>query len=154
MQGTECRCAVSLVLHRYQWLSFRFLSREVVGYGLVSAAALGVDAGILKGLVTLARWHYLPASVVSFVAGAAVAYLLSVRFVFRFRQLSNRALEFGYFVGLGLLSLLVNAATLSVAISGVGLALMTAKVIAAVCTFVTNFLLRRALLFSAPRTSE
>jgi putative flippase GtrA len=133
-------------------LPVRALCLEVVGYGLVSAVALAIDAAILQTLVTIADWHYLPASTVSFIAGAAVAYTLSVRFVFRSRQLDNRVLEFGYFLGLGLVGLLVNAVALSVVISGVGLGLMTGKLVAAVCTFGTNFVLRRRLLFSPSRT--
>jgi putative flippase GtrA len=127
---------------------------ELVGYGLASVAALAADAGILRALVTVAGWHYLPASAVSFIAGAAVAYLLSIRFVFRFRQVSNGALEFGYFVALGLVGLLVNAAVLAIAISSAGLGLITAKLIAAICTFATNFMLRRKLLFSPARITE
>jgi len=119
---------------------------------LVSGAALALDAVILQTLVTIAKWHYLPASAVSFVVGAAVAYLLSVRFVFRSRQVDNRMLEFCYFFGLGLVGLIVNAAALSIAVTGVGLGLMTAKLLAAVCTFSTNFALRRRLLFSTSRS--
>jgi putative flippase GtrA len=123
-------------------------------YGLVSAAALGVDATILKLLVTLAGWHYLAASTASFVAGAAFAYLLSVRLVFRFRQVTNRTMEFAVFVALGGVGLLVNAATMSIVIGGLGLGVMTGKAFAAICTFSSNFLLRRRFLFSPARTSE
>lgn len=125
-----------------------------MGYGLVSAVALAIDAAILQVLVKQAGWHYLRASAVSFIAGAGVAYLLSVRFVFRFRRLSNRAVEFSYFLALGVVGLLVNAAAMSIAVTGVGLGLITAKLFAAICTFTTNLVLRRGLLFAAPRTSE
>ena len=145
---------LSSTLLREQWLSTRALLLEGLGYGIVSAAALGVDAAILKVLVALAGWHYLPASAVSFIAGAAVAYGLSVRFVFRFHQVKSRTLEFGFFLAIGLVGLLVNAATLSVAIGAFGLSLMPAKLVAALCTFNTNFLLRRTLLFSPSRTPE
>ena len=133
-------------------LSLRALCLEVFGYGLVSAVALAIDAAILQTLVTIAEWHYLPASAVSFVAGAVVAYVLSVRFVFRSRQVDNRVLEFSYFLGLGLVGLIVNSIALSIAITGVGLGLMTGKLVAAVCTFSTNFVVRRRLLFSPSRT--
>jgi putative flippase GtrA len=124
------------------------LFAEMWQYALVSALALAADMSVLYGLVRWMGWHYLPASALAFSAGATVAYGLSVRFVFRFRQLHNRSLEFGVFVALGLAGLVVNAAALSVAIEAVGLGLITAKVVAAGCTFVTNFTLRRQLLFS------
>jgi putative flippase GtrA len=129
----------------------RKLLTEVLGYGLVSAVALAVDTSILYVFVKVVGWHYLPASVLAFSAGATVAYLLSVRFVFRFRNLRNPSLEFASFVGLGLAGLLVNAAALFVAISAAGLGLITAKVLAAGCTFATNFTLRRQFLFVPPK---
>jgi putative flippase GtrA len=132
----------------------RKLLVEMTGYAAVSAAALAVDTMVLRTLVVNANWHYLPASALAFLTGAGVAYLLSVRFVFRFRQLSSRTLEFGYFVGLGVVGLLINAAALSVAISAAGFGLLTAKLFAAVCTFATNFTLRRKLLFSPWRVTQ
>jgi putative flippase GtrA len=130
----------------------RNLVIELSRYGLVSGIALAVDTSILYVFVNFVGWHYLPASVLAFSAGATVAYLLSVRFVFRFRHLRNAPLEFASFVALGLAGLLVNAAALFVAISAAGLGLITAKVLAAGCTFATNFTLRRQFLFVPPKT--
>jgi putative flippase GtrA len=144
--------ALGVSVLRNPAVSLRALIAEILGYALVSAAALAIDAGLLQVLVVRARWHYLPASALSFIAGAAVAYVLSTRFVFQFRQVSNPALEFGFFLGIGLVGLLVNAAVLSVAISGAGLSLMEGKLVAAACTFSTNYVLRRKLLFSPTRT--
>jgi len=131
--------------------SLRNLLSELWAYGLVSAVSLVVDASLLWILVNRAGWHYLPASAVSFTAGALVAYVLSVRFVFHFRNVSSRQLEFAYFVVVGLIGLLINAAALSLAITCIGLGLLAAKLIAAVCTFTTNFALRRQLLFAPPQ---
>ena len=131
----------------------RTLLLQVFGYGLVSAIALAVDVAVLQGLVRMAGWHYLVASALAFGAGATVAYALSVRFVFESHRVANRSLEFGYFVALGLAGLLVNAGALFVAVSAAGLSLVTAKLLAAACTFATNFTLRRQLLFSPSRAS-
>ena len=131
----------------------RKLLLQVFGYGVVSAIALAVDMSLLRSLVSWAGWHYLPASAVAFTAGAVVAYLLSVRFVFPTRKLHNPYLEFISFLALGLAGLLVNATALFIAISGAGLGLLTAKLFAAGCTFATNFTLRRQLLFSPAKTS-
>jgi putative flippase GtrA len=130
--------------------SRRFV-RELLGYGIASGAALAADVCVLMGLVQAAGWHYLPASVVAFVAGATVAYLLSTRFVFRSRQIRNGPLELGYFVALGGAGLLVNSAALFLAISMAGLSLFAAKLVGAGCTFATNFALRRQLLFTPLR---
>jgi putative flippase GtrA len=129
----------------------RKLLHDVVGYGLVSAVALATDMGLLRALVERGGMNYQPAAALAFTAGAVVAYVLSVRFVFRFHRLRHRGWEFASFVALGLLGLAVNSAALFVAISMAGLGLITAKLLAAVCTFATNFTLRRQLLFASPR---
>jgi putative flippase GtrA len=127
---------------------------EVWRYGLASAIALAVDTSLLRGLVKWLGWHYLPASAVGFTAGATVAYALSVRFVFRGGKLHNRYLELATFVALGLAGLVVNSVVLFLAIGRAGMGLITAKLLAAGCTFATNFTLRRQLLFSSPKASS
>jgi putative flippase GtrA len=129
----------------------RSLFFEVFRYGLASAVALGVDMSVLWELANRAGMHYQLAAALGFMAGTGVAYSLSVRFVFRFRQLSNPAVELVSFLALGLAGLLVNAAALAVAVGTMGLGLVTAKVFAAACTFTTNFTLRRQLLFAPPK---
>jgi len=62
--------------------------------------------------------------------------------------MSNSALEFGYFVALGAAGLLVNTTALFVAVGLAGLNLLAAKMLAAGCTFATNFTFRRQLLFA------
>ena len=132
-------------------IALRKLFAEASGYALVSAVALAVDTSALYLLVRRVGWDYIPASVLAFSAGAIVAYLLSVRFVFHVRKLHNPSLEFVSFLTLGLAGVLVNAVALRVAIGAVGLGLITAKMLAACCTFATNFTLRRQLLFSPPK---
>lgn len=127
------------------------LVTEALSYGLVSAVALGLDTSVLYGLVNWAGWHYIPASIVAFSAGAVMAYALSVRFVFSVHRLQNTYAEFISFLALGGVGMAINAAALFVAVSTVGLGLITAKLLAAGCTFATNFTLRRQLLFSPPK---
>ena len=129
------------------------VTREVLGYGLVSGAALGVDMGVLHGLVNGFGWHYLLASAIAFLAGATVSYLLSVRFVFSTRNLHNPYLECIAFFTLGLVGLAVNAGAMFIAIGTVGVGLTAGKLFAAGCTFATNFALRRRLLFTPTRSA-
>jgi putative flippase GtrA len=82
-----------------------------------------------------------------------VAYVLSVRFVFPVHKLHNRYLECVAFFTLGLVGVGVNAAALYLAVGAAGVGLITAKLLAAGCTFITNFTLRRQLLFSPPKAS-
>jgi putative flippase GtrA len=125
------------------------LLRQLLGYGAASTLALAVDSSILALLVKAAGWHYLAASVVAFICGGLVAYALSVRFVFRLHRVRSRSWELGCFLALGTAGLAVNTLVLSVAVGAAGLGLLAAKFCAAGCTFATNFVLRRNLLFAA-----
>jgi putative flippase GtrA len=127
----------------------RALLRQLLGYGAASAIALAVDASILALLVNEAGWHYLLASVVAFVCGGLVAYVISIRFVFQLHRIRSRSMELSWFLALGTAGLVVNALVLSLAIGVAGLGLLAAKTCAAGCTFATNFALRRNLLFAA-----
>jgi putative flippase GtrA len=120
---------------------------ELVGYGLASAVALAADAGLLLALTSHAGWDYRPASAVSFMVGATVAYILSVKFVFSAHRVRNRRAEFAYFVVLGGAGLAVNSIVMVFAVGTLGLKIVIAKGISAVCTFATNFALRRQFLF-------
>jgi putative flippase GtrA len=104
--------------------------------------------GLLALLVSAANVHYLVAASISFICGGAVVYALSVVYVFRFRRVENRALELSVFVALGAAGLVVNAAVIYLAVSAGHLHFMIGKVLAAGCTFCTNFVLRRYFLFS------
>ena len=146
---TPCSVTTSPVTARPPaWASVRKIVEELFAYGLVSVVALAVDVSILKSLVDLAHWHYLPASTVAFIAGAGVAYVLSIRYVFRGSGSKQRGLEFLYFVVLGIAGLMVNAVVLSIGIGLIGLGLLASKAVAAMLAFTTNFVLRRSLLFA------
>ncbi len=120
---------------------------EAAKYAAVSVVALIVDTGLLLALTDYAGWYYLFAAAVSFLAGAVIAYALSVKFVFSAHRLHNRELEFVAFVLIGLAGLAVNVLVLSIAHGKLGIELLLAKGLAAGCTFLTNFALRRQLLF-------
>jgi putative flippase GtrA len=106
-----------------------------------------VDGGLLLILTRYLGWNYLLAATVSFLAGATVAYVLSVRFVFSAHRLHDRRLEFTSFVLLGLFGVAINLLVMFVTVGRLGMDLLYAKAVAACFTFVANFLLRRQLLF-------
>lgn len=122
---------------------------EAAKYAVASAAALVVDTGLLLLLTRVAGWHYLLAATASFLAGATVAYVLSVRFVFSAHRLHSRSLEFTTFVLLGLFGLALNSLVLFVTVGRLGIDLLYAKAVAACFTFAANFALRRQVLFRA-----
>lgn len=121
--------------------------REALGYAIVSAVALAADFGILFVLVHFFDWWYLAAASVSFSVGVLIAYVLSVRLVFKERRLANARMEFLTFAAIGALGLAVNSGVMLACVQLAGLNYLIAKAVAAIFTFACNFLARRQLLF-------
>ena len=124
--------------------------RELVLYGLASALALGVDWGLLL-LLTRLGVNYLAASAGGFATGIAVTYLLSVSVVFRHRPIADRRREFAGFLGVGLAGLVLTQGLMVLWVEALRLAPGLAKAPTAGIVFLFNFIVRRALLFKAPR---
>lgn len=133
-------------------MSFRgVITGELIRYGLVSACAFTVDVALLWILAKQLGVHYLLAASISFLAGGLVAYLLSIRFVFRHRRVQTRSIEGSAFVALGIAGLAVNIAIMALAVGAADAPLLVGKAAAACGTFGVNYLLRKHLLFT-PRT--
>jgi len=126
------------------------LTLELAGYGVASICALAVDMTLLWILVQYLSVGYVLAATLSFLAGATVAYSLSVRLAFKEHRLSDRRAEFLSFVALGTVGLAINAAIVAVSVKYLGLHYLIAKCGAAGCTFICNFALRRQVLFVRP----
>jgi putative flippase GtrA len=127
----------------------RALLEQLVRYGLVSAVALAVDWGLMVALTEKLHVHYLASAAAGFAAGAAVAYTLSVLFVFRERRVADARAEFALFLLIGVVGLAANQALLHVAVEWAGLHYALAKAPVALAVFLLNFGLRKSLLFTA-----
>ncbi len=126
------------------------LPQEALRYAAVSVVSLAVDVMILAYLVQVLLWGNLVAAATSFLAGACIAYALSVRFVFTQHRLHNRRAEFVSFVAIGAVGLAVNVGVIYLCIRFLALEVLTAKAVAAAFSFSCNFLARRQLLFVTP----
>jgi putative flippase GtrA len=121
--------------------------KEAVGYTVASACALVVDITILWALVHFLSIAYLVAATISFLAGAVVAYKLSVKLAFKHHKLQDRRAELVGFVIIGGAGLAINASVIFVAVDYFGLHYLIAKCVAAGFTFTCNFVARRQILF-------
>ena len=126
--------------------------QQVAWYGFASLCALTADAALLWLLVQFFSVNYVIAATISFSCGAAVAYVLSVRFAFDQHRLRSRRAEFLSFVAIGIPGLAINAAIITVAVEYLGMHYLVAKFAAASTTFVCNFLARRQILFQHRRS--
>jgi putative flippase GtrA len=123
------------------------LLREALRYGVVSVLSLAVNFAVLVILVNYLAWGNLPAATVSFLAGACVAYALSVRYVFTQHRLRDRNAELVTFVAIGALGLAVNLGVIYLATRFFALPVLYANCIAAGFSFSCNFFARRQILF-------
>ena len=123
------------------------LMKEAIGYTAASACALLVDMTILWTLVHTLSVGYLAAAAASFLAGAAVAYRLSIWLAFKHHRLRNRRVEFASFVAIGTVGLGINTVVIFTLVNYFGFQVMFAKCVSAGFTFLWNFAARRQLLF-------
>ena len=121
---------------------FRYFSASL----LALAADLGTLSLCLRGLHFSLGWS----ASIGFAVGALVAYLLSIRWVFRQRAFAYApTVEFLAFVGIGIAGLGLTQALLWLGVVKLHLLPELVKLAAAVVTFVFNYLVRKTLLFAA-----
>jgi putative flippase GtrA len=130
----------------------RVLIADLFGYGVVSAAALGLDWGLLIAFVK-AGVNYQVASAMSFTIGMLLAYAGSVLLVFRGRRQRGLGAEAVGFFAIGFLGLALNQALLFAFVHFAGLGVGLAKAPTAGFVFTFNFLARRTLLFVSEATA-
>lgn len=126
--------------------ALRLFASDLFGYGLVSAAALALDWGLLIVFVR-AGLNYQIAAAVSFTLGMLLAYVGSVRLVFRGRRQRSLGAEASGFFAIGFLGLALNQALLFTFVHFAALPVGLAKAPTAALVFTFNFFARRTLLF-------
>ena len=126
------------------------LSPDLVRYFTASLLALAADLGTLslclRGLHFSLGWS----ASVGFVVGAVVAYLLSIRWVFRQRAFADApAVEFLAFVGVGIAGLGITQVLLWLGVMKLHMLPELVKLAAAIVTFAFNYFVRKTLLFAS-----
>ena len=124
---------------------------DAFGYGAASALALAVDWGSLIVMTSYLGLHYLIAAALAFSFGLAVAYVLSVKLVFRGRSKYSPSGELFGFLVTGLAGLALNQMLIFAFVEGLHLPVAAAKAPTAVLCFAFNFLSRRFFLFHPAR---
>ena len=127
--------------------------RDLVLYGLASAAALAVDWSVL----TLLVGRGVPAAAaaaISFLLGMVVTYAASICFVYADRRQGSKLRELTLFVLIGLVGLALNVLLICAFGALLGLSAPIAKAPTAAIVFVFNFAARRAVLFARPSAAR
>lgn len=120
---------------------------QFLRYTFVGTAAFAVDFLSLWALTEFLNVYYLVSAAVSFVAGLAANYLLSVRWVFGNRTIGNKGLEFGAFAVIGIAGLALNELIIWGLTEHLGFHYLISKIVSTVVVFLFNFFSRKYLLF-------
>ena len=121
-------------------------------YFAASLLALAADMATLSACLRLFAFGLAWSATLGFAVGAVVAYLLSIRWVFRERAFGNApALEFTGFVAIGIAGLGITQLVLWLGVGQLGLLPEAVKLGAAGITFAFNYVVRKTLLFAARR---
>jgi len=119
---------------------------EWIGYLLGSVIALAADIMIFA-LLTRAGWNWCFAATGGFLVGSAVAYVISVRWVFARRSFRSRPAEIAVFFLIGCAGLAVVQGVMWFCIAELEMSAVAARLVAVLFSFTANFLLRRLILF-------
>ena len=119
---------------------------EFVRYFVASGGSLAVDFGLYRLGLSLGI-AYPQAALAGFCAGAVVAYVASIAWVFEARSVRSAGVEFGVFVAIGAAGLALTEALLWLQVEHLGFAPLWAKVGAAGVVFLFNFAVRKRVLF-------
>lgn len=126
------------------------LRHDVLRYFVASLLALAADLATLSLCLRVLHFGLGWSASIGFGVGALVAYLLSIRWVFRQRAFASApAVEFLAFVGIGIAGLGLTQVLLWLGVVKLHLLPELVKLAAAVVTFVFNYLVRKTLLFAA-----
>lgn len=127
---------------------------EFFGYAAASALALAGDFGTLVLLTELAGVHYLVSAAIGFSVGVAIAYVLSVRWVFARRRLANVWAERAIFILIGIAGLVINQVVMFVLTEIALFPYAVSKLASVGLVFTFNFSVRKAVLFTVPVASK
>jgi putative flippase GtrA len=125
---------------------------EFIRYAIVGGLAFAADFAALALLVGGLGMHYLLATLLAFLLGVWVNYQLSIHWVFSFRAVGHRGVEFTVFLVVGIVTLLVSLGLMALLVGWAGVHYLWAKCVAAAFTLAANFAGRRLLLFTKWRS--
>jgi len=126
---------------------------QFIRYTFVGGAAFVVDFGGLYLLAHVMGLHYLAAACLSYLLGMVVNYMISVRWVFSFRRVTQWEREFAIFFLVGIAGLILNGLAISLLVEMLHTPYLAAKLVAAAAILMFNFGARKVLLFSAESAS-
>ena len=126
------------------------LGRYLVSGGV----AFVVDTSLLYALTEWLGFHYLLSTLLSYSVGLMITYAFSILWVFDYRSVESRALEFSVFAVIGVMGLGLTSLSMWLFTSGLGFHYLWSKIITTIIVFVWNFIMKKFLLFRRRKKDE
>jgi len=120
---------------------------QLLRYFGVSGICFLVDSGTLFALTEFAGLHYQLSTFVGYCLGMVLNYFLSVTWVFKTKRLANRPVEFGVFVGIGLVGMAINQGVMWLCTDLIGLYFLLSRFVSAGIGYSWKFFARKYVLF-------
>lgn len=124
----------------------KILRSNFFKYAIIGGFATLIDASLLFILTDLLGVFYIVSNVMGFIAGLIFNYQMSIRYVFKISKYDPRT-EFLLYTAIGIFGLFLNTGLLWFLTDGIGIYYMLSKMMATGLVFISNYLLRKYLLF-------
>lgn len=112
-----------------------------------SAIGFAADFGLMVLLVEAAGMHYIAAATIGFTVGTTITYMMSILWIFPRRNMSKKSAEYGVFIGVGVVGVLLNDGLLWFFTDVIEIYYMISRIISGSLVFFWNFYARKRLLF-------
>lgn len=121
---------------------------QLFRYLFAGALAFGLDVSLLYGLTEYLGVYYLLSSLIAFLVGLIITYVLSVLWIFDERRTQNRLIEIAIFGLIGGVGIILTGFFMWVFTSVLLLYYLYSKLLTTIIVFVWNFLAKKGILFT------
>lgn len=121
---------------------------QLFRYTFVGGIAFIIDFSTLYILTEIFNIYYLFSAALAFLLGLAVNYILSILWVFKFRIIKSRYVEFIIFGIIGIIGLGLNELIIWTFTEFVGFHYMASKIVSTIIIYLWNFFARKYILYN------
>lgn len=120
---------------------------ELIRYVYAGGIAFVLDFLVMMVLYKVFGVYYLTATAIGLIVGLFTTYLLSIKWVFNNRAMSNRTTELSIFLLIGSIGFLIHEYVIWVSVEALLINVPVSKIIATAVVFFWNFTARKVILF-------